>query len=211
MANGYHFVKVRISDIVNGEFVKQDEQSFVRAKDSRELGRVRILGTVVEKFLAKDNNYAAFTLDDSTETIRTKFFQQYVHQIKDINSGDLLEIFGFVREYEGEVYISPLISRKISDLNYEVLRKLELRASGSGVLGIRDSGFGAASEPVSELDLEAKILLKVAELDSGDGVKIVELLKISKLPEDRSLELVRNLLIKGDLYEPKKGIVKRID
>ncbi len=211
MTNGFHFVKTRMADIVNGEYVKQEEQSFVRTKSGNELSRVRVLGHVVEKFVSNDGNYAVLTLDDSTETLRAKFFQQYVSSIKDVNVGDLVDIYGFLREYEGEVYLAPLITKKISDPNYEVLRKLELNAPQSGVFGIRDSGLGAAGEQPSELDIEAAILMKIAELDTGEGVKIVSLILTLKLPEDRALELIRNLLIKGDLYEPKKGIVKRID
>ena len=205
MASGFEFVKTRIADIVNGEYVKQDEQSFVRAQSGKELSRVRVLAHIVEKFVANDGNYAALTLDDSTETMRAKFFQQYVNSIKDVQPGDLVEIFGFLREYEGEVYLAPLISQKISNPNYEVLRRLELA---------NPQPLAAASEArteVSELDLEASILLKVAELDTGAGVKIVSLIQTLKIPEERALELVRNLLIKGDLYEPKKGVVKRID
>ncbi len=209
MTNGYHFVKVRMSDIVNGEFVKQDEQSFVRTKSGKELSRVRILGYVVEKFVSNDGNYAVLTLDDSTETLRAKFFQQYVSSIKDVNVGDLIDIYGFLREYEGEVYLAPLITKKTIDPNYEVLRKLELGAQELGGTGAQIEG--AAGEPPSELDLEAAILMKIAELDTGAGVKIVSLIQTLKLSEDRALELIRNLLIKGDLYEPKKGIVKRID
>ena len=53
--------------------------------------------------------------------------------------------------------------------------------------------------------------MKVAELDNGSGVKI-EILADSLEPEkETALEIVRNLLIKAHLYEPKKGFVKRID
>ena len=198
MPDGFQFAKASIADIVNGEFVKEGEQSFVRVGNGKELSRVRILGTVVEKYVSNDGNYAALTLDDSTETIRAKFFQQYVSSISNVNAGDAIDVFGFLREYEGEVYIAPLFLKKITDPNFEVLRKLELAVPSAG-------------GEISSIDLESTVLMKVAELDNGSGVKI-EILADSLEPEkERALEIVRNLLIKGDLYEPKKGFVKRID
>jgi len=198
LPDGFQFAKASIADIVNGEFVKEGEQSFVRVGNGKELSRVRILGTVVEKYVSNDGNYAALTLDDSTETIRAKFFQQYVSSISNVNAGDAIDVFGFLREYEGEVYIAPLFLKKITDPNFEVLRKLELAVPSAG-------------GEISSIDLESTVLMKVAELDNGSGVKI-EILADSLEPEkERALEIVRNLLIKGDLYEPKKGFVKRID
>jgi len=198
---GFHFIKARIADIVNGEFVKNDAGEFLRAKNGKELSRIRILGRIVEKFVSNDGNYAALTLDDGTETMRAKFFQQSVSGITNVIAGDLIDIFGFVREYEGEVYIAPLIMKKISDSNYETLRKLELAVDASVKGG----------EEISEIDMESAVLLKVSELDSGSGVKIETLSNSLSIEEDRTIELIRNLLIKGDLYEPKKGFVKRID
>lgn len=196
---GSHFVKEKISALVSGEYVENGDESFLRTKDGTELLRVRLLGTVVEKYVANDKNYAALTVDDSTETIRAKFFREAVSAASAAEIGDSVDIFGFVRKYEGEIYIAPMICKKITDSNFEVLRKLELAAPQ------------ASSSGVSNLDIESKILMKIAELDSGDGVKMDALADSLKLENDAAIEAIGNLLIKGELYEPKKGIVKRVE
>ncbi len=197
MADPVTFVKAKISDLVNGQFNENDNQGFVKTPEGKELAAVRIMATVVEKFNAKDGNYIALTLDDCTETIRAKFFQQGLSLAKDIEVGDTVDIFGFARQYEGETYIAPMLLRKITDLNEEILRRLEF--------------FSPASAVKAPLDLESAVLAKIAELDKGDGVKIEMLAESMNIEADAAVETIRNLLIKGDLYEPKKGIVKKVD
>ena len=199
MADKFTFLKARINDIVSGEFVENGNDSFLKTKDGREFFRIRIMGTVVEKFAAKDNNYAFLTLDDGSETIRAKFFQQTVAQVNSCQVGDVLDIFGFVRQYEGEVYLAPMISKKVSDPNLEVLRKLELNGGSSSAL----SGFAGGAD--------VQILAKIAEMDKGSGVKITKLVESLKMEGAAAMEVITDLMMKGELYEPKKGIIKRID
>ena len=199
MADKFTFLKARINDIVSGEFVENGNDSFLKTKDGKELARVRIMGNVVEKFVAKDNNYASLTLDDGSETIRAKFFQQAVPQANSFELGDVLDIFGFVRQYEGEVYLAPMISKKVSDPNLEVLRKLELSGGSASAL----SGFAGGAD--------VQILAKIAEMDKGSGVKITKLVESLKMEGVAAMEVITDLMMKGELYEPKKGIIKRID
>ncbi len=198
MADKFSFAKARISDIVNGEFVEAGNDSFLKTKDGKELVRIRIMGTVVEKFVAKDNNYASLTLDDGSETIRAKFFQQAVSFANSSQIGDVLDIFGFVRQYEGEIYLAPMIAKKINDMNLEILRKLEVNGKNMQI-----SEFSSTAD--------AQILAKITEMDKGDGVKITKLVEELKMDKVAAMEAITDLMMKGELYEPKKGIIKRID
>ena len=69
--------KVRISDITQGEWVKKEgmEPSYIVTPWGENVSRARILGTVVAKFVAEDDNFASLTIDDSTDTIRAKTFK----------------------------------------------------------------------------------------------------------------------------------------
>ena len=197
MADKFTFLKAKISDIINGEFVEAGNESFLKTKDGKELSRARVMGTVVEKFIAKDGNYASLTIDDSSETIRVKFFQQAVQFANSCEVGDVIDVFGFVRQYEGEVYLGPMVSKKLNDPNAEVLRKLELYSSSSGL-----SAFA---------DHSSMVLAKISGLDKGDGVKISKLIDELKMDSASAMEIITDLMMKGELYEPKKGVIRKVD
>jgi len=118
--------KASIGEIINGRFVRKTgfESSYVLTNLGRRLSRVRVLSLLVDKFLSPDERYATITLDDSTETIRCKAFIN-VKIFDGFDKGDLINVFGKLREYNNEIYIMPEIIRK-ADSNFETLRKLEL-------------------------------------------------------------------------------------
>lgn len=119
--------KATIADIVSGQFVRKSgfESSYVLTKNSRKISRVRILGLVVDKFVSEDGNYATITLDDGSETMRAKAFIN-IKIFDPVVKGQLVDLFGKLREYEGEIYIMPEIIRQVEP-NFETLRKLELK------------------------------------------------------------------------------------
>jgi len=118
--------KTSIGEIMNGKFVKKSgfESSYALTNLGRRLSRVRVLGIIVDKFISTDEKYATVTLDDSTETIRCKAFIN-TKIFDGFGSGDMVDIFGKLREYNGEIYIMPEIIAKIEP-NFETLRNLEL-------------------------------------------------------------------------------------
>jgi RPA family protein len=118
--------KASIGEIVNGKFIKKSgfESSYVLTNLGRRLSRVRALGLIVDKFISSDEKYATMTLDDSTETIRCKVFVN-TKLFDGYGTGDMVDIFGKIREYNGEIYVMPEIITKV-DPNFETLRILEL-------------------------------------------------------------------------------------
>jgi len=118
--------KASLGEIANGKFVKKSgfESSYVLTNLGRRLSRVRVLGLIVDKFISTDERYATITLDDSTETIRCKAFIN-TKLFDGFGSGDLVDVFGKIREYNGEIYVMPEIITKV-DANFETLRLLEL-------------------------------------------------------------------------------------
>jgi len=115
-----------IGELIHGKYVKKSgfESSYVLTNMGRRLSRVRVLGLIVDKFVSPDERYATITLDDSSETIRCKVFIN-VKIFDGITIGDLVDVFGKLREYEGEIYIMPEIIKKVEP-NFETLRLLEL-------------------------------------------------------------------------------------
>lgn len=121
--------KVRIKTLHTGEFVQQEgyNPNYVKTEEV-ELSRVRVLGTVIDKFISEDGNYGTITLDDTTDTIRCKVFKDLTI-LEDVEKGDLVDVIGKIREYNEERYIQPESIAKIEDPNFEVLRKLEIEKS----------------------------------------------------------------------------------
>jgi RPA family protein len=127
--------KLYIKTINSGKFVqidrKLEEDRFIPNYieiNGEKISRVRVLATVIDKFVSESGDYAALTLDDTTDTIRCKIFGD-LEIIENIEKGDLVDVIGKVREYNEEIYIQPEIIVKITDPNLEVLRKLEIEKS----------------------------------------------------------------------------------
>ena len=118
--------KASIKELNSGKYIKREgfESSYVLTNQGRKLSRVRVLALIVGKFISDDEKYAAITLDDSTDTIRCKAFVN-TKIFDGFGPGDLVDVFGKVREYNGEIYIMSEIIRK-ADPNMETLRILEL-------------------------------------------------------------------------------------
>ena len=230
--------KVRIWDVMNGSFVKREgfDPSFVRTQQGEEVSRARILGTVVSKFIAEDGNYASVTVDDGTDTIRLKVFKT-TKPLDSLEIGDIVDIIGKVREYEGETYVIPEIVRKTKP-NFELLRRLELIYKERGIgkakrlaekkrgkkpeelkkelmeKGLKTEWIEIAlGKEGEEEGKEKKVLkndiLKIIE-DSKDGIVYSELMKKAKAEETEIESAIDELLNDGICYEPSPGKIRKI-
>ena len=104
--------KASIKEIISGKFVKREgfQSSYVLTNLGRKLSRVRVLGLIVDKFISPDERYATITLDDSTDTIRCKAFIN-TKIFDGFGPGDFVDVFGKLREYNGEVYTTRNIKK----------------------------------------------------------------------------------------------------
>ena len=118
--------KASAKEIVSGKYVKREgfQSSYVLTNLGRRLSRVRVLGVIVNRFISDDEKFATITLDDSTDTMRCKVFVN-TKILDGFGPGDFVDVFGKLREYNGEVYMMPEILRK-ADSNLETLRMLEM-------------------------------------------------------------------------------------
>lgn len=222
-------VKVNISELVNGEWVQKDgmEPSFVRTPSGVDVSRARILGTVIAKFLAEDGNFASLTIDDSSETIRAKTFKT-LKPVDRFNIGDLVDLIGKVREYNGEIYIMPEVIRKVEP-NTELLRKLEILAAKKGVaikepelkkvaevekpvIGgeiIKTGGTEETKEKEMDRDALRKEIIKIIEAEKN-GIKYENIVKKVKAPEEIVESVINEILSEGICYEPSPGRIRKI-
>ncbi|MFH1424977.1 MAG: OB-fold nucleic acid binding domain-containing protein [archaeon] len=197
--------KIHIKDILDGKFTPGQgyESGTLKTTDGKEIKKIHILATIVEKFVAEDKGFASITLDDATETIKVKVFKEHVAKIEPRKVGDIIDVMGVLREYEGEVYVMPDFIKIIDDPNWEILRNLELDKRTLQKAN-ENTALGAARV---EIDLGPIILEKV-----GAGrIAIKELINdLKEHEEENVLGKVRELMMKGDLYEPKPGVIKAV-
>ncbi|MBU2560448.1 hypothetical protein KKA03_06085, partial [archaeon] len=172
-------LKVRIKDITAGELKKGegDWDTHLLTPLNEEAGRVRVLGTVVSRFMREDGKYAVLTLDDATDTITTRAFNEDVLLAEKAAEGDIVDVIGRVAEYEGEKYIGIESVFKIDDPNWETVRKLEL------ALKIKDLGGDvevkeekAGPDPESDSQ-KLKVKETIDRLDEGSGVKYLYIIE----------------------------------
>ncbi len=121
-------VKTNIKSVTSGKFIAQPgfEPNYVLTAKGMRLSRVRVLATVVDKFLSETGKFASVTLDDGSDTIRCKVFTA-LSLFDGVEEGDIVDVVARVREYQGEVFLVPEVIHRIEDPNWELLRELELR------------------------------------------------------------------------------------
>ena len=121
-------IKTRIENIAKGKYVSQEgfNPNFVITPEGMKVSRVRMLTTVVDKFISENGKFASLTLDDGTETIRAKVFNA-ISLFDNVETGSEVDLIGKVKEYQGELFVLPEIIRNIEDPNEEILRFLELK------------------------------------------------------------------------------------
>ncbi len=197
-------VKVRIKDLTAGQWVKSEGMvpSYIVTSYGDQVSRCRILGTVVSRFVSEDENFGSLTIDDSTDTIRVKTFKT-VKPIENLEVGDMVDIVGKLREYNGEVYVMPE-SIRTTDINWEVLRKLEILSR------IEKFGIKARTDVKEKEDknLRGEILNIIGS--SKEGIEFKDLGKNLNASESDIEAVINDLLSEGICYESRPGIIKKI-
>lgn len=227
--------KVQIKDITEGNFVTEEgwNPNYVVDKYGRQISRVNLISAVVDiPDTEETSNYYSIVIDDGTGKISARLFEDY-ERLKMFKVGDVVSIIGRIREYGTERYITPEIIRKIDNPKWIEVRKKEiellqgtLQIAGENhklepvqdeSVAVVDSGKpvvtsaveGVVEEKPNVLDESESVITLARELDNGDGVDIDELIKKSGI--DSCEELIKSLLLEGDMFEVQPGKVKVLD
>lgn len=232
--------KVKIEDLVNGKYVRSSEAepSYLLTPWGQRILRARAIATVIDKFISEDQNYSTLRIDDGSETIRLKAWRQDVQTLADFKVGDLIDVIGRVREYEGEIYLVPEVIARVEDPNWEFVRELEiLRARRQALaqgrrprpepkpevrrLEVELPAPGAAptvetieevEEPLPEVpeEVKKKVLLAFDKLDRGGGVAPLDIAAELDMPQADVDDALRVLIADGEIFEPKVGRFRRL-
>lgn len=229
-------VKVRISEIIDGRFYPgskaEMKPSYVISSFGEKLSRVNVLATVTDKFISEDRNYATLSLDDGSGAIQARIFGD-IKAVEAVEPGQLVITIGKVKEYNDEIYINAESIRSVN-VNYENLRKAELlkklierkallkkvRQAAERMdkkelieygkqIGLEEEQLEAMLER-KEVDYKPKMLELIESLDKGEGVEILKIFEISKLPEHVIERTIDELLAAGEIYEPVPGKLRKV-
>jgi RPA family protein len=232
---------VRISDLLSGVFLQGDRDTMrpntIVTPLGEQVGRARLVGTVVEKFQSNDGRFASLTVDDGTGAIRVRVFESDLKLISDFENGDLVSVVGKVKSFRDETYLGPDFVRKLDDPNSETLFRLEVlrdmydrKKAADEIRSMHDQmseeelteyamqkyGIDAQSLNIilqaksDKVDYKPLILDVISKLDQGEGAEIAKILEGAKLDEGVAESAISELLESGDLYEPVVGKLKRI-
>ena len=88
--------KIRIFDLLNGFFAKDDESAGYIKFDDLKISRVNIISTIVYKS-GQEQNFASCIIDDGTGKILVRAFENS-NLFSKIDVGDLVLVVGKIRE-----------------------------------------------------------------------------------------------------------------
>ena len=222
--------RIRLKNIVNSPYEKREgfNPSVIKF-NNLEISRVNVIASIVGKYLTDDQNYCAITLDDGSETIRVKNFGAEVGVIKELNVGDIVRIIGKVKEYNEEKYIAGEIS-KVLNPNWLIVNEIELSNQKQTTTdsstadsinkvietktnsSVNEEIISISSESSdSESSIKQKILQYLKNNDNGTGVIMDQIMTSLDVSSEEVKDSLYELLKVGEIYEPKKGILKILD
>ncbi len=197
--------KLTIKDIVSNPYVQREgEVDYVKVGDLQ-VARARILATIVNK-MTFDNKSGFLVLDDGTETIRVRAWEDNFELIDNAVIGDLIEVIGRIRQYNDEVYMTPEIIKKATP-DFFVLRKLELSKKKPVVKEKEEEKENENENPFGKDEMYELI----KKLDKGTGAELKSIIEKSKLDKQECLKIIRELMGDGLVFEPKAEKFKVLD
>ncbi|MEM4152654.1 MAG: OB-fold nucleic acid binding domain-containing protein [Candidatus Pacearchaeota archaeon] len=212
--------KVSIGQLIKGKPEFEQERFSRLVLDGKEIVRVNIIATIVDKFINEDGSYASLTLDDGTGTIRVKAFSENIAMFKDFQLGDTVKIIGLLRFFNDELYILPEIIKDI-DARWLLVRKLELAQEYGNIyenkkeqISNQDSFSSTEieienekieSEKSEEKSLRDQIIETIREAEAEEGIDIDKLIMSLKAPVEDINSTIIELLEEGTIFEPKPG------
>jgi RPA family protein len=191
--------KVRISDILSGNFIKNDFSGGYIQLNYANVSRVNLIGTVVHK--SENPNYVSVVIDDGANRMLSRTFENNVF-ISKVDVGDIVLLIGKIREFNNEKYVVPEIIKKIS-VEWMNVRKLELKGKSVINEDIKREDKDLTKKEVDD------IYELVKKLDYGDGVAIEEVLK--KVNNTKTEHIINKLLEKGDVFEVRPGKLRVLE
>ncbi|MHA1686410.1 MAG: hypothetical protein ACTSYD_08375 [Candidatus Heimdallarchaeaceae archaeon] len=195
-----------IADIIAGEVDREEGeygQYFIKTPNNEQVFRVRLTGTIIKKYHSaggeSKQDYTVLSIDDGTGVIQVKSWGTEALELNEYEMGDEVDLIGKPRKDEIETYLIIEQLTKITN----PMRILYLRAKKA--LRYNRKKFTVTihiphEEEEGLIEAKEKIFDLIAK--SEDGIHLEELLEKSGLERNTVEQAIRELLDKGDIYEP---------
>lgn len=218
--------KVWISDLINGEYIKETGEwnpNYIFVKNKK-VSRVNIIANIVMKYQNEINTYSSIVIDDGSETIRIKAWNQDISLLNNVNIGDTVLVIGRTKSYNNEVYILPEIIKKLENQDWQLLRRLELikeygkPAKTEKIAVIEEKSLTQSNSSSIEIAIQdgpveiTSNRQKVLEIISKneEGIALNEIIKNSIFDSKETENIINQLLKEGEIFESRPGIIRLI-
>lgn len=224
--------KVSLGLLANGNIEFEQEKFSKIVVSNKEISRVNIIATVVDKYVSREKSYISITIDDGTGYITARAFSDSIEMLKNIEIGDTITVIGLLRYFNNELYITPEIIKSI-DAKWLLVRKLELTKEYGKLYensqkkeefkeqtNIQQNEFKNNSAEKIETDESENVETEIIEIpqsvrnmilefieknENGDGINVDKLImSLNSDVEEIKREIIE-LLEEGTIYEPKPG------
>lgn len=135
--------------------------NYLLTPEGRRLSRARVVATVVDRYVNDEETYGSMTLDDGSDTVQIKFFNE-LEMMEEFEVGDIVEAVGKVREYQGQVYMNAELLVKRTAEN-ELLHRLRHRMTHEQWHSIRETVKQMEESGSSQEDIEKEMAGKLDE------------------------------------------------
>ena len=202
--------KVRISEILKGEYVKEDGwiPNYLILSGGN-VSRINIMGIIIAKI--DNNGNVEVLIDDKTGKISVRTFDNS-NIFENIVIGDVVLIIGRPREYNNEKYIVPEIIKKIKKSWFElrlveldILNKKQIKRFGGMVEEKKVNEEGIIKEVIKRKINSDDVLNLIKRWDNGNGADYVQL--VEKVGGEK---IIRRLLMDGEIFEVTPGKLKAL-
>lgn len=195
--------KLRISDILNGAFIKDGSSAGYILLNDAKASRANIIATVVYK--SESPNFANAVIDDGTGKISLRAFERLDFFSK-VDVGDAVMVVGRIREFNNEKHIVPEILKKIDSFEWVGVRRAELKGNV-----VFENKVPENSNPVEAPadNVNSNIYSLIKSLDKGEGVPVEDVIKNSS--DSKAEDAIQRLLENGDVFEIKPGRLKVLE
>ncbi|UCD21208.1 MAG: hypothetical protein JSW08_01540 [archaeon] len=217
----YTAYRLSVGMILNSKAVFDQGRFRSVTFNEKEIGRVNVIATVIDKFVSDTKPYASITLDDNTGNIRVKGFADDIKKFENIELGDTVTVIGVLRIFNEELYISAEIIKPV-DARWLLARKLELTKEYGELYDQNKKITEEKPEPVQEPEviktekiedpvensLRVKLVDMIKESEGNGGINVEQIILTLKEPVEKINEEIKNLLEEGSIFEPKPGFLR---
>lgn len=173
--------------------------------EGKNIQQINIFGTIIAKDQNTSGKVRAMTIDDSTEQISVRIFDEKQHVLwENASVGQMIRIVGSVREYMGEIYLVPKIMKHIQNPTW-----FSLQQSWWGKPQTKKVETQNAEKVTDFLQKDPMSVIEIIRtMDKGNGVAQEEIL--SHVKEENPKKIIESLVRQGEIFEVRPGFYKTL-